>query len=95
MTLSTSPNVQYRKYGSVVCVKAWGSGDYDIGGGAWKTIATLPSGFRPSISVVPVLNGAGATLNGISASLNTNGELDLYCTNTSATYWNAYVCYIV
>lgn len=92
----TSGNVRhsYRRSGNVVAIGMQSLGGISIPQNAHTTVATLPAGLRPLEVVNFAANNTGGALN-IGGAIQLNGDVDLYVTNGSTSYWRFSVSYIV
>ena len=92
----TSGNVRhsYRRSGNVVVIGMQSLGGTSIPQNTYTTVATLPVGLRPLEMVSFAADNTGGTLN-IGGAIQLNGDVELYVTNGSTSYWRFSVSYIV
>ena len=92
----TSGNVRhsYRRSGNVVVIGMQSLGGTSVPQNVHTTVATLPVGLRPLETVNFAADNTGGSLN-IGGMIQTNGDVDLYVTNGSTSYWRFNVSYIV
>lgn len=74
----TQGKVDYRKVGNVVYVNCWQSGSTTLGKDTVQTVATLPSGYRPTHSACHAIGhvSGGGSGNGVcTVTVNTSGSV--------------------
>lgn len=77
--------VKYRKIGKVVYVSAQSYGNIPIPSGSYKTIATLPNGFRPALEFPLQWDAMGSAISTATGYIGTDGTIQLY-QNSDDTY---------
>lgn len=92
----TSGNVRhsYRRSGDVVVIGMQSLGGTSLTQNVTTTVATLPVDLRPLEVVNFAADNTGGSLN-IGGSIQSNGDVELYATNGSTSYWRFNVSYIV
>lgn len=92
----TSGNVRhsYRRSGNVVVIGMQSLGGTSLSQNVQTTVATLPVGLRPLETINFSADNTGGSIN-IGGMVQTNGNVDLYATGSSTSYWRFSVSYIV
>ena len=86
--------IYYRKKNGYVTVKANGSSVYVTTAGSYKTLATLPSGCRPSIQIdIPCVWLSSNTAQ-VNLRIDTSGVIAVWSTISSG-YWTTTVTFPV
>lgn len=91
---SGSVRHSYRRSGNVVVIGMQSLGGTSIPQNTYTTVATLPVGLRPLEPINFAADNTGGTIN-IGGAIQSNGDVDLYATNGSTSYWRFSVSYIV
>lgn len=91
---SGSVRHSYRRSGNVVVIGMQSLGGTSIPQNAYTTVATLPVGLRPLEPINFAADNTGGTIN-IGGAIKSNGDVELYATNGSTSYWRFSVSYIV
>lgn len=84
----------YRRSGNVVVIGMVSAGGKSLPQNVYTTVTTLPVGLRPLDVIDFAADNTGGTLN-IGGRIQLNGNVDLYPTNGSTSYWRFNVAYIV
>lgn len=72
----TQEKVDYRKVGNVVYVNCWQSGTTTLGKDTIQTIATLPSGYRPTHNACHAIGHVSGSGNGVcTVTVNKSGTV--------------------
>ena len=78
--------VYYKKCGNIVTVRGYSTGTVSLTQNDYKTLGTLPSGYRPSMDLgFPFTRIGGTDPVGI-VRIKTDGVIDIYST-TAGSYW--------
>lgn len=91
---SGSVRHSYRRSGNVVVIGMQSLGGTSLSQNAYTTVATLPVGLRPLETINFAADNTGGSIN-IGGKVEPNGNVDLYATNSSTSYWRFSVSYIV
>ena len=91
---SGSVRHSYRRSGNVVVIGMQSLGGTSLTQNATTTVATLPVGLRPLETINFAADNTGGTIS-IGGMVQPNGDVDLYATNASTSYWRFSVSYIV
>ena len=75
-TQTLSNNVKYKKKGNIITVyRPYGSSAITESGDRWRTLATLPAGYRPNEGIITVSADNSASLSS-NVSLETLIDMD-------------------
>lgn len=78
--------VYYKKCGNIITVRGYSTGTVSLTQNDYKTLATLPSGLRPSMDLgFPFTRIGGTDPVGI-VRIKSDGVIDIYST-TAGSYW--------
>lgn len=91
--VSLGNTVYYKQYGNVVTVKGLSMNDVPLNKNDYKTVATLPVGARPSMTLAFPWSRVGQGEVGIVRIHNT-GVVEIYTTD-GPSYWAFTITYIV
>ena len=86
---SGSIEVVCRRKSGWVSVVGWSRGYFDVGGGSYKAVTTLPEGFRPSRQTWFCYDFMGGEPAGKAAYVGTDGTVNMYAAGSeSRAYWD-------
>lgn len=86
--VSLNSQVSYRRVGKVVFVRGECNGDVELASGSYTTVATLPTGFRPSVTIQVGWDAIGGSVWTKSGYVGTDGKIMLYQKEGSVKdYW--------
>jgi hypothetical protein len=84
--LTLNNYIKYRKKNGLVYVIGECSGSVNLTVNGYKTVGTLPTGYRPSTSVPFAVDFMGGNASNTTALISSNGAIDIYTTNATS-YW--------
>lgn len=92
--IELTADCKYRKVGRMVTVQFY-SDTTSLSANTWKTLGTLPSGFRPINELFAALGCGSRYCQYLgSAYISTSGEVQVVCTS-SVTNWSGSVSFFV
>ena len=98
-TQTLSNDVKYRKKGNIVTVyRPYGSSTISESDNRWRTLATLPTGYRPNESIITVSadNSASSSSNvPLETLIGTDGNVKYYVFSAGTYNPQFSVTYIV
>ena len=94
--VALNSQVSYRRVGKVVFVRGECNGAVQLVSGSYTTVATLPTGFRPSISIQVGWDAIGGSVWTKSGYIGTDGQVMLYQKEGAVKdYWRFSVAFPV
>lgn len=90
--------VKYRKFGPIVFVVGEANGEAGPSGNGWLNLGTLPSGYRPSYTVIGMGTPRNTSGYEIQYNIEKDGRVQLYNMNPNtgsvSSYWAFNSCFI-
>ena len=85
--------VKYRKINNVVYISGVSEGYITVGGANYVNVGVLPEGCRPSAKIMFAWTPYGQLAENPSAYINAKGEIFLYNSTASTSYWGFIISY--
>lgn len=85
--------IHYRKKLGHVTVVGISSGNAELAGGTYTTVATIPELYAPEISIPVVCHYSGEEQTRLSGYLRPNGNIELHADGSGTSYWAFSVTY--